>query len=130
MNKIFLIGNLTRDPELTETSSGISKCRFTIAVNRPASDKEVDYFDCTAWRGQADNVARYCSKGKKVLVEGQAQIRTYTDKQGNDKKAFEIVAQSVEFLSPRQEDGQQQVKPQTAKKQPLQSFDDDGDIPF
>ena len=76
MNKVFLIGNLTRDPELSETASGVTMCRFAIAVNRNYStdgERQTDFFNCTAWRGLADTVSRYAKKGKKVAVSGSIQ---------------------------------------------------------
>lgn len=80
MQKIFLIGNLTRDPELSSTNSGISVCRFSIAVNRRRTgegEQQTDFFNVTAWRGTGENVARFCKKGNKVAVTGSVQIRTY-----------------------------------------------------
>ena len=81
MNKVFLIGNLTRDPELTETTSGVSICRFAIAVNRNYSgsdgERKTDFFNCTAWRGLGETVARYAKKGKKVAVSGSIELRNY-----------------------------------------------------
>lgn len=72
MNKVFMIGNLTRDPELSETASGVSLCRFSIAVNRNYSgeDRMTDFFNCIAWRGTGEAVARYAKKGNKVAVSG------------------------------------------------------------
>ena len=80
MNKVFLIGNLTRDPELSETNSGIAVCRFSVAVNRrraSGEEPQTDFFNVTAWRGLAETVARYCKKGNKVAVSGTIQIRQY-----------------------------------------------------
>lgn len=139
MNKVFLIGNLTRDPELSETASGVSMCRFAIAVNRNYStdgERQTDFFNCTAWRGLAETVSRYAKKGKKVAVSGSIQIRNYEGNDGVKRTAVDVVAQDVEFLSPRENSGDDfydapAEKPATAKKKPaLQSFDDDGDIPF
>lgn len=139
MNKVFLIGNLTRDPELSETASGVSMCRFAIAVNRNYStdgERQTDFFNCTAWRGLAETVSRYAKKGKKVAVSGSIQIRNYEGNDGVKRTAVDVVAQDVEFLSPRESNGDDfydapAEKPATAKKKPaLQSFDDDGDIPF
>ena len=105
MNKVFLIGNLTRDPELRETPSGVPMCRFAIAVQRPYSsqdgERQVDFFECTAWRGTGESVARYTKKGKKVAVVGSIQLRNYEDNQGAKRTAVDIIAQDVEFLSPR-----------------------------
>ena len=79
MNKVFLIGNLTRDPEISETNSGVSVCHFGIAVNRNYSsgdgERQTDFFNVTAWRGLAENVGKYCKKGNKVAVTGSIQIR-------------------------------------------------------
>lgn len=142
MNKVFLIGNLTRDPELTETSSGIAICRFSIAVNRSytsGGERQTDFFNCTAWRGLGENVARYAKKGNKVAVTGSVELRNYEDSQGVKRTAVDIVAQDVEFLTPRggsnnSDSGYESdfapAAPAERKKPALQSFDDDGDIPF
>lgn len=95
MNKVILIGNLTRDPELSETNSGIAVCRFGLAVNRQYSssdgERETDFFQLTAWRGTGENVARYCKKGHKVAVVGSIQMRNYEDREGVKRTAVEIV---------------------------------------
>lgn len=141
MNKVFLIGNLTRDPELTETNSVVKVCRFNLAVNRQYTngdgERETDFFNCTAWRSLADSVAKYCKKGKKVAVSGSVQIRNYEDNTGAKRTAVDIIAQDVEFLSPKEsaqnDDFYDAPEPRTApakKKSALQAFDDDGDIPF
>ena len=143
MNKVFLIGNLTRDPELTETASGVSICRFAIAVNRnytgPDGERKTDFFNVTAWRGLGETVSRYAHKGNKVAVSGTIELRNYEDSQGAKRTAVDIVAQDVEFLSPRAsgEGGyeadvpaQNQGSRGGSRKPTLQSFDDDGDIPF
>jgi single-strand DNA-binding protein len=103
MNKVTLIGNLTRDPELTAAgNSGVNVCRFGIAVNRRFSNKdgnkEVDFFNITAWRGLGENCAKYIKKGSKVGISGEIQIRNYEDKDGVKKTAVDIVADEVEFL--------------------------------
>ena len=143
MNKVFLIGNLTRDPELTETAGGVSVCHFSIAVNRSYTssdgERQTDFFNVTAWRGLADTVARYTKKGNKVAVSGSIQIRNYEDNQGARRTAVDVIAQDVEFLSVRNSgsgdeyyDGPAPASSEApARKKPtLQSFDDDGDIPF
>ncbi len=105
MNKVMLIGNLTRDPELRTTSSGTSVCTFSIAVNRnftnAAGEREADFINITVWRGLAENCAKYLTKGRKVAVCGALQSRTYDDKEGNKRYALEVVADDVEFLSSR-----------------------------
>ena len=106
MNKVFLIGNLTRDPELSETAGGVPVCHFSIAVNRNYSsqdgERQTDFFNCTAWRAMAESIARYTKKGKKVAVVGSIQLRNYEDNQGVKRTAVDIIAQDVEFLSPRE----------------------------
>lgn len=140
MNKVFLIGNLTRDPELTETSGGVSVCHFAIAVNRNYTsadgERQTDFFNVTAWRGLADTVARFTKKGHKVAVSGSVQIRNYEDNQGVKRTAVDVIAQDIEFLTSKSassgDDFYDAPAPSApAKKKPtLQSFDDDGDIPF
>lgn len=144
MNKVFLIGNLTRDPELTETSGGVSVCRFSIAVNRNYAgadgERKTDFFNVTAWRGLGETISRYAKKGNKVAVSGSVELRNYEDNQGNKRTSVDIIAQDVEFLSPKggsngadagyESDMPSQGNARTSKKPSLQSFDDDGDIPF
>lgn len=108
MNKITLIGNLTANPELRSTPSGVSVCTFTIAVNRRFAnadgDRQTDFFRINAWRGLADNCARYLEKGKKVAVIGELQARTYIAKDGTTRMSLDVSADEVEFLSPKSAD--------------------------
>ena len=103
MNKVYLIGNLTRDPELSETTSGVAFCRFAIAVNRTFvnadGNREADFFNITVWRGQAENCGKFLKKGSKVAIVGSLQNRTYDDKDGNKRTVTDIVANEIEFLS-------------------------------
>lgn len=131
MNRVFLIGNLTHDPELTETQSGISVCRFSIAVNRRSSDGErkADFFNVTAWRGLGETVARYAQKGNKLAVCGNIELREYEDREGVKRTAIDIIAQDIEFLTPKPQE--ESAPAHSERKKPaLQSFDDDNDIPF
>jgi single-strand DNA-binding protein len=138
MNKVFLIGNLTRDPELTETAGGVAVCHFAIAVNRNYTsqdgERQTDFFNCTAWRGTAEAISRYTKKGKKIAVTGSIQLRNYEDNQGVKRTAVDIIAQDVEFLSPRENGDafdEMDDTPRPAKRKPvLQTMDDDSDIPF
>lgn len=99
-NKCILIGNLTADPELKQSQSGVSVCSFSIAVNRKYKDgnNEVDFITIVAWRQQAEFVCKYFRKGKPILVCGQLQTRTWTDKQNNKRYATEVVADEVAFV--------------------------------
>lgn len=129
MNKIFLIGNLTRDPELSETNSGISVCRISIAVNRRRTgdgEPQTDFFNVTAWRGLADNVAKYCKKGNKIAVSGSIQLRQYEANDGTKRTAVDVVAEDVEFLTPKPQESEAPPK----KKPAMEAFQEDSDIPF
>ena len=140
MNKVFLIGNLTRDPEIRETPSGVPMCRFSIAVQRPYSgqdgERQTDFFDCTAWRGLGETIARYTKKGNKVAVGGSIQLRNYEDNQGVKRTAVDIIVQDIEFLTPKTagdsfDDVADAPRVAAPKKKPtLQAMDDDSDIPF
>ena len=104
MNKVYLIGNLTRDPEMRSTSTGIPVCNFSIAVNRrfknaQTGQQETDFFNIVAWRQLAELCGRYLAKGRKVAVFGSIQTRTYEAQDGSKRSAFDIVADEVEFLS-------------------------------
>lgn len=102
MNKCILVGNLTRDPELSQTGSGVSMCRFSIAVNRTYTnangEREADFINIITWRGLAENCGKYLAKGRKVAVCGQIQTRSYDDKDGNRRYSTEVVADDVEFI--------------------------------
>lgn len=105
MNRVLIIGNLTRDPEMRATQSGVSVCNFTVAVNRrfKAADgtTETDYLNVVAWRQLADLCGRYLAKGRKVAVTGSVQTRQYEAKDGTKRTAWDIIAEEVEFLTPQ-----------------------------
>lgn len=104
MNKAFIIGNLTKAPELKTTTNGISVCSFTVAVQRKYKDqngkRQADFIPVIAWRGLAENCAKYLDKGKKVSVIGEIQTRSYEAKDGSKRYVTEIIASEIEFLSP------------------------------
>ena len=107
MNKLFIIGNLTRDPELRTTASGVQVCSFTVAVNKRAQNeqKEAEFFRVTAWRQLADICSRYLAKGRKVAIFGSVSVSTYTGNDGQTRATLEVTADDIEFLTPKQEDG-------------------------
>jgi single-strand DNA-binding protein len=105
-NKAILIGNLTRDPELKQTTSGISVASFTLAINRDSRDESADYIDCTAWRQSAEFLSQYAAKGDSVLVEGRIQKRSWTDNNGQTRYAVEVVADRVKIVQSRKRDEQ------------------------
>ena len=98
LNRVILIGRLTRDPELRYLQNGTAVATFTLAVNRKFNKEETDFIDIVVWRGLAENCANYISKGKLVAVEGRLQIRSYEDKEGQKRKVTEVVADDVRFL--------------------------------
>ena len=102
MNKVILIGRLTRDPELRTTTSGTATTSFSIAVDRPfvnqqTGQREADFINC-AWRKQAENISRYCFKGTQVAVEGRIQTRNYDAQDGTKRYVTEVVCDNVTFL--------------------------------
>lgn len=108
MNKLIIIGNLTRDPEKREFSDGSSCATFTVAVNRRARSgdhPQADYFRVTCWRALGDLCLQYLTKGRKVAVEGEVRAHAYTDNNGGARASLEVRADSVEFLTPRSQTG-------------------------
>ena len=136
MNKIIVIGNLTRDPESSQTTNGISLCRFSIAVNRrfvnAEGEREVDFINIVTWRNLADNCAKYLKKGGKVAVIGSLQTRSYDAQDGSKRYVSEIVADEVEFIGannggvPIREGKEDNAE--VSKLEPIQ--DDGDDLPF
>lgn len=109
LNHITIMGRLTRDPELRRTGSGIAVASFTVAVDRDykaeGQDRETDFIDCVAWRGTGEFVSKYFHKGSMIVVAGRLQVRNYTDKEGNKRRAAEIVADNVYFGEGKKSDG-------------------------
>lgn len=137
MNKMVIIGNLTHDPETRSTPSGVTVCSFTVAVNRRFAkqdgSRETDFFRVNAWRQMGENCSRYLTKGKKVAVIGELQARTYEAKDGTTRMSLDILADEVEFLTPRNpEEGGASAPPASAQRDSMQGFSDisSDDIPF
>lgn len=128
MNKCILIGNLTKDPEITTTSNGVSVCRFTLAVTRrfanSEGERDTDFINIVAWRALADNCHKFIKKGSKVAVVGNIQSRSYDATDGTKRYVTEIVAEEVEFLNTRTQDGEK--KEEVTKLEPI----DDDSLPF
>lgn len=99
MNKIILTGNLTRDPELRQTTAGVNVADIGLAVTRNA--KTADFFDLVAWRETAEYIAKYGRKGSRILIEGQAHNNTWTDKEGNKRTTIQITILHCEFINNR-----------------------------
>ena len=108
MNKLTIIGNVTKDAEARTTQTGVNVCSFTVAVNKKkkkGEQNETDYFRVTAWRGLADICGQYVKKGSKVCVVGPVSVSTYTNNNGETKASLEVTADDVEFLSSKGEGG-------------------------
>ena len=136
MNKVIIVGNLSRDPELTTTNGGISVCRFTVAVQRrfqnAEGERDADFLNVVVWRAQAENCHKFLKKGSKCGVVGRLQTSSYEGQDGNKRYVTEIIADEVEFLSTKTSNTEVNVedKPANNKKvAELEPIDDDS-LPF
>ena len=140
MNKLTIIGNLTRDPESRTTASGSTVCSFTVAVNRRRSSQnsnqpDADFFRVSAWNQLGENCQRYLAKGRKVAVVGRVSVSTYQGNDGTTRASLDVMAEDVEFLSSRQDDAGYTAAPAAAPKAApvmdtgFQEVDDE-DLPF
>jgi single-strand DNA-binding protein len=124
MNRITLIGNLTADPEVRSTPSGVTVCSFTIAVNRRFAnsdgERQTDFFRINAWRQLGDVCAKHLAKGRKVAVVGELQARLYDAKNGEKRMSLDVAADEVEFLSPAEK---AETKPQKKSKENSDGYD-------
>lgn len=140
LNRVVLVGRLTRDVDLKYTQTGIAVASFTLAINRPfknaQGENEADFINVVVWRNPAENVAQYTKKGSQVGVDGRLQSRTYDDKDGKKVYVTEVVADSVQFLESKgsnqseneQQNNQGQSNPFQNDGEPLDVTDDD--LPF
>ncbi len=134
MNKVLLVGRLTRDPELRTTQSGIAVARFSLAVSQNFTNRNgergTDYINCVVWERQASNVARYCHKGTLVAVEGRISTRSYDAQDGTKRYVTEVVCENVNFLSPKSDgnanyapDMADNIAPVENAQQPMETAD-------
>ena len=135
MNRTILVGRITADPELRTTPNGIATTTFTVAVNRiPNANGEqiADFIRCVVWRRQAENVAKYCTKGSLVALEGRIQSRSYDAQDGTRRYVTEVVADNVRFLSSRNATGNASYQPEPTNtyQQPSAPVQDTEDVPF
>jgi single-strand DNA-binding protein len=131
MNKLTIIGNLTRDPELRTTSAGVSVCSFTVAVNRrnrnnQTGQADADFFRVSAWRERGETCAKYLTKGKKVCVIGPVSVKTYQANDGTTKASLEVTADEVEFLSSRDQENAPEIDQQSG----YEKANVDDELPF
>lgn len=137
LNKVFIMGRMVRDPELRHTQSGTAVASFSLAVDRDFKDKTTgerttDFIDCVAWRGTAEFVSRFFTKGRMAVVVGSLQIRAWEDKEGNKRRTAEVIAESVYFGDSKR-DPLDKLADDAAPVAPAGEFtelDDDGELPF
>lgn len=133
MNKVILVGNLTKDPEISTTNSGVSVCRFTLAVQRKfrneSGDYDADFLNIIVWRELGELTHKYLSKGRKAGVVGRIQTRSYDAADGTKRYVTEVIAEEVEFLSSRNSDDSGQQKDNNDDISKLEPIDDN-DLPF
>ena len=141
LNKIIVMGRLTRDPELRQTQSGVAVTSFSIACDRDyksqSGEKETDFIDVVAWRNTAEFVTKYFTKGRMAVVEGRLQLRDWTDREGGKRRSAEIVADNVYFGDSRPKEGQEEppAPPSDGSGEMPGGFDpfqeaEDGELPF
>ena len=140
LNKVFIMGRLTRDPELRRTQTGTAVASFTLAVDRDFKDRSTgerttDFIDVVAWRQTGEFVSRYFTKGRMAVVEGRLQIREWTDKEGGKRRTAEVIADNVYFGDSKRDEGSNGGM--TYAEQPVAMpggftpvASDDGDLPF
>lgn len=133
MNKLVLVGNLTKDPEVGETSGGIAYAKCAIAVTRNYTnqdgERETDFFDFTLWRERAELAEKYLHKGSKVGIVGSIQNRSWEDEEGNKRKMTEIKVDEIEFLSPKKTEDEEEKSNKKGGPE-LTPIEDDGQVPF
>ena len=130
LNKCFLLGRLTKDPEIRRTNGGTAVTSFTLAVDRDFKtngEKDTDFIEVVAWRNTAEFVSKYFSKGRMAIVEGRLQIRDWTDKNGNKRRTAEVVADNVYFGDSKRENKQE---PEYKQADLAEISEEDGELPF
>lgn len=131
MNKVFIVGRLTRDPEHRTTPNGISVTTFSVAVTRRMNREESDFLNVVAWRGLADNCAKYLVKGQQAAVCGELRTRSYDAKDGTKRYVTEIQADDVEFLAkPKGTESSEEPSGMWGTEEPAPKDDDWDDLPF
>ena len=134
LNRITIMGRLVRDPELRSTNTGTPVAGFTIACDRDFKNsdggKDTDFIEIVAWRKTAEFVSQYFSKGRMAIVEGRLQIREWKDKDGNNRRTAEIVAENVYFGDSKRDDGGTTYADQPAAFTEIANNSDDDDLPF
>lgn len=134
LNVAVIMGRIVADPELRHTPNDVAVTTFTIAVDRSFTgknqEKQTDFIDIVAWRNTAEFVCKYFGKGRMIAVHGSIQTRTYTDKEGNKRKAFEVVASDVSFADSKKSDDSGYAAPPKQNNEDFEEIQGDDDLPF
>ena len=135
LNHIVIMGRLVRDPELRRTGSGVAVASFRVAVDRDFAPKDggerkADFIDCVAWRQTGEFISKYFTKGRMIVVDGRLEMRDWTDKDGNKRRAVEIIANSVYFADSKPQEGPAAYSPASSSPGEFSEVEDDGDLPF
>lgn len=139
LNRIFIMGRLTRDPELRTTNSGTSVASFSLAVDRnykgADGEKETDFIDCVAWRQTGEFAVKYFAKGRMAVVEGRLQIRPWTDKEGNNRRSAEVIVDNMYFGDSKRDGDTGGARPASgpvnvSANDWQEADEDEGDLPF
>lgn len=134
INNCVFMGRFVRDPEVKKTQSDLSVCSFTLAVDRnytpKGEEKKADFVDFVAWRGTADFIGKYFTKGDLIAVTGELQTRTYEDKDGNKRKAVEIIVNQASFCGGKSDGNNTSSASNDAIGEGFTEVEDDGDLPF
>lgn len=135
-NKVFIAGNLTRDPELKYTPGGAAVCSFGVAINNKWTDKSgekhesVTFVDCDAWSRTAEVIAEHLSKGSPIFVEGRLQLDQWTDKDGQKRSKLKVVCERMQFVGSKRDEQSQDTSPQEPERQYAPAAEGDTNIPF
>ena len=141
MNKVILVGRLTKDPELRSTTSGVMVCSFTVACDRrfvkQGEERKADFINCIAWRQAAESISKYFAKGHRIALEGSIQTRSWTDNEGKNRYATEVVVDQWEFAQSKNEGSvggftpsSSSLNPTEQDEQPASMGDIDGFMPI
>lgn len=130
LNVVVLMGRLTKEPELRTTNNGVSVTSFTVAVNRNYSkENQTDFINCVAWRNNAEFITKYFNKGQMIAIKGELHQRTFTDKDGNKRTAYDVVVESASFCGNREESKEPDIDYQNTSEFEEISMGDE-DLPF
>lgn len=135
MNTVQLVGNLTKNVDYGETTTGVAYAQFSLAVQRRFTnangERQTDFIDCIAWRTTADLCNKYLSKGSRIGVVGSIQVDTYTDREGKTRKSFKVVVNEIEFLSANTSNTSNKgARRQQNRQETLEEYDDGDTLPF